>query len=77
MGGTRLIAAGVCAATALISFILPGRTADGGRAQRGGERKELEEIMEEEAELAGAGLVLAEAQIGATDGREPHGGYCC
>ena len=54
--------AGVCAATALISFVLPGRTADGDQAQSRRERKELEEIMKEEAELAGAGLVLAEAQ---------------
>jgi predicted MFS family arabinose efflux permease len=59
---TLVIAAGVCAATAVISFVLPGRTAPAGRAERRGERAELEEIMEEEAELAGAGLVLAEAQ---------------
>jgi predicted MFS family arabinose efflux permease len=69
---TLLIAAGVCAATALISFILPGRTAAGGRTQGRGERKALEEIMEEEAELAGAGLVLAEAQnLPALSSEEP------
>jgi MFS family permease len=59
---TLLIAAGICAATGFISFVLPGRMADGGRAQGRGERKELEEISVEEAELAGAGFVLAEAQ---------------
>jgi MFS family permease len=57
---TLLIAAGVCVATALLSFVLPGRTANGGRVQSRSERKELEEIMKEEAELAGAGRVLAE-----------------
>jgi MFS family permease len=57
-----LIAAGVCVATAILSFVLPGRTANGGRTQSLSERKQLEEIMKEEAELAGAGLVLAEDQ---------------
>ncbi len=59
---TLLIAAGICAATAVISFVLPGRTADTSPATPPGEREELEEIMKEEGELAGAGLVLAEAQ---------------
>jgi MFS family permease len=59
---TLLIAAAICAATAIISFVLPGRTAERRPAATADERKELEEIMEEEAELAGAGLVLAEAQ---------------
>jgi MFS family permease len=57
-----LIAAGVCVVTAILSFVLPGRTANGGRTQSLSERKQLEEIMKEEAELAGAGLVLAEDQ---------------
>jgi MFS family permease len=59
---TLLIAAGVCVATALVSFVLPGRTASERRAQSGSERKELEDIMKEEAELAGAGRVFAEDQ---------------
>lgn len=59
---TLLIAAGVCVVTAILSFILPSRTANGGPVQSLSERKELEEIMKEEAELAGAGLVLAEDQ---------------
>jgi len=59
---TLLIAAGICVATAVISFVLPGRTAGRGPAPDTREGKELEEIMQEEAELAGAGLVLAEAQ---------------
>lgn len=57
-----LIAAAFCAMTALISFVLPGRAADGSQAQSPGEGEELEEIMQQEAELAGADLVLAEAQ---------------
>jgi hypothetical protein len=51
--------------TAILSYVLPGRMAANGRALSAGEDQELEEIMEEEAELAGAGLVLAEAQHGA------------
>jgi hypothetical protein len=64
VGGFRdalLIAAGICAATAVISFVLPGRT-DRGRHQSPSEQDQLEEIMEEDAELAGTSLVLAEAQ---------------
>jgi MFS family permease len=57
---TLLIGAGICAATAVLSFVLPGRT--DGAARTASEEEELEEVMEEEAELAGAGLVLAEAQ---------------
>ena len=58
---TLLIAAGICVATAIISFLLPGPTADRRPSSRTGE-EELEEIMKEEGELAGAGLVLAEPQ---------------
>jgi MFS family permease len=58
---TLLIAAGICVATALLSFLLPGREGARGPARGTPEDEELEEIMEEEAELAGAGLVLAEA----------------
>ena len=59
---TLLIAAGICAATAVISFVLPGRSVDQRPPSTADERVELEEIMKEEGELAGAGLVLAEAQ---------------
>ena len=59
---TLLIAAGICVATAILSFVLPGRMAVQGPVRSTREEEELEEIMEEEAELAGAGLVLAEAQ---------------
>ncbi len=58
---TLLIAAGICVATALLSYLLPGRMVDHGPGPGTPEEKELEEIMKEEAELAGAGLVLAEA----------------
>jgi MFS family permease len=59
---TLLIAAGICVATAILSYVLPGRMVANGPARSAGEEEELDEIMEEEAELAGAGLVLAEAQ---------------
>jgi MFS family permease len=59
---TLLIAAGICVVTAILSFVLPGRTTGQVPAVTPAERKELNEIMEEEGELAGAGLVLAEAQ---------------
>jgi MFS family permease len=62
---TLLIAAAICAATAVLSFALPGRTTGQTQARTPSEEKELDEIMEEEAELAGAGLVLAEAQSSA------------
>jgi predicted MFS family arabinose efflux permease len=57
-----LIAAGICAATAVISFVLPDATADRIRASSPAQQEELEETMEEEAELAGAGFVLAETR---------------
>jgi MFS family permease len=56
-----LIAAGICVATAVLSFILPGRDGEKGPGRDTPEGEELLEVMEEEAELAGAGLVLAEA----------------
>ena len=58
---TLLIGAGICAATAVVSFVLPGRTVNRGPAPSTREGQELAETMVEEAELAGAGLVLAEA----------------
>jgi predicted MFS family arabinose efflux permease len=59
---TLLIAAGICVTTAVISFVLPGRTAGRVAVPDTPDGEEVGEIMEEEAELAGAGLVLAEAQ---------------
>jgi hypothetical protein len=58
---TLLIGAGICTATAVVSFVLPGRTVERGPAPSTREGQELAETMVEEAELAGAGLVLAEA----------------
>jgi MFS family permease len=45
---TLVIAAGVCAATALISFVLPGRTVERGRPQSLVEQRELAETIQEE-----------------------------
>ena len=59
---TLLIAAGICVATAVLSFVLPGRMVEHGPGRSARQEEELEGTMREEAELAGAGLVFAEAQ---------------
>ncbi len=59
---TLFIGAGVGVLTAVVSFVLPGRTVQQRRSLTGDESHQLAEIMAEEAELAGAGLVLAEAE---------------
>jgi len=67
---TLLIAAGFCLVTAIVSFVLPGampvRQAPNAR-----QREDLEAVMEEEAELAGAGLVLFETQSPTTSSEDP------
>jgi len=56
---TLLIAAGICVATAAASFVLPGRDRERGLGHGTPRDPALEAAMEE-AELAGAGLMLAE-----------------
>jgi MFS family permease len=61
---TLFIGVGVGVLTAVLSFVLPGRRAVRQRpALTGDESHMLEEIMEQEAELAGTGLVLADAEV--------------
>jgi MFS family permease len=67
---TLLIGAGVGVLTAVLSFVLPGRTVGNRPALTADESHKLAEIMEEEAELAGAGLVLVEAE-----GENPTGSH--
>jgi MFS family permease len=54
---TLIIASALCAATALVSYLLPGALAD--RLP-----EEVEEIMEEEGEVQAVGLLLAEDPLG-------------
>jgi MFS family permease len=68
VGGFRtalLVAAGLCATTAVISYVLPGAGANQvpAPADTPGEH-ELEERSEEEAEFAGAGAMLADGRSG-------------
>jgi MFS family permease len=55
-----LVAAGLCVATATVSFVLPGRTADARPPLSEREQRELDQMMEEDAEIAGAGFMLTE-----------------
>lgn len=55
------IASGLCATTAVISFVLPGRQASGAATALGVEEQVL--IMEEESEVIGAGLMLDDEQV--------------
>ena len=53
---TLIIAAGFCVATAVVSFVLPGRSPQRRTAPGGPPPEELDEVMEEDAELGGAGF---------------------
>jgi MFS family permease len=59
---TLLIGAAIGLLTAGVSFVLPGRTERRRPALTADESHKLAEFMEEEAELAGAGLVLTDAE---------------
>jgi len=58
-----LIASGLCALTAVVSYLLPGPQAD--RAPASGEDvvERRVGVMEEESEVVGAGLMLGEEQV--------------
>ncbi len=53
---TLIVATTLCVITAALSYALPGRVAE----QSSASDEEVEQMMEEEAEIAGAGLMLAE-----------------
>jgi MFS family permease len=60
---TLIVATALCALTAVVSYVLPGRVS-------GPVSKETVERMEEEAEVEAVGLMLAEDPLGT----EPTGG---
>jgi hypothetical protein len=57
---TLLVASGLCVLTALLSYILPGRTAE----RLPSMPEEVTRTMEEQAEIEGVGLTLAGDSIG-------------
>jgi MFS family permease len=57
---TLIIAAALCLATALASFVLPGRAPSPRNAPSGGEEQDLEEVMKHAAELGVTGLIARE-----------------
>ena len=72
VGGFRtalLVASGLCLLTAVVSYVLPGGGVGRPPAGDGQDatRRREDRIMEEEAELAGAGLMLAEEQLPLAD----------
>jgi MFS family permease len=68
---TLLLAAGFCLVTAIVSFVLPGAVSVRRPALNAHQREDLEMVMEEEAELAGAGFVLFETQSPPTSSEDP------
>jgi MFS family permease len=60
---TLLLACGLCLLTAVLTYILPG-TATPTALSHGAER-----LLEEEAEIGGAGLLLTGGEVSAADGR--------
>jgi predicted MFS family arabinose efflux permease len=56
---TLLIASALCMTTAVLSFLLPGRISGRPSAPT----KEVEKLMEEEAEVEGVGLMLADERL--------------
>jgi MFS family permease len=66
VGGFRaalLVACGLCATTAVVSYVLPGANANQSLPMTAGDRLEADREMEEEAELAGTGAMLADEPI--------------
>jgi MFS family permease len=57
------LAGGLCLATAVVSFVLPGRALSGSGTLTARDEKELELRMKDEAELVGTGLILAEEPL--------------
>ena len=58
-----IIAAALCLATGVASFVLPGRAPSPPRALTAGAQEDLEALMKEEAELGGAGLAAGEQPL--------------
>ena len=58
-----LAASGFCLATALLAYLLPGRSGARASSLTGQQRQALAEMVKEEGELAGAGIMLAEDPV--------------
>ena len=58
-----IIAAALCVATGVVSFVLPGRAPSPPSALTVGAEEDLEVLMKEEAELGGTGLAAGEVPI--------------
>ena len=58
-----IIASALCLATALVSYVLPGRASSHRNALTVGGEMDLEEVMKDEAELAGTGLIAGDEPI--------------
>jgi MFS family permease len=58
-----IIAAALCLATGMVSFVLPGRVPSPSSALTAGEEQDLEVLMKEAAELGGAGLAAGEEPL--------------
>src|SRR5580692_8984162 len=58
-----IIAAALCLATGVVSFVLPGRAPSPASALTVGAEEDLEVLMKEEAELGGAGLAAGEEPL--------------
>ena len=65
-----IIAAALCLATGVVSFVLPGRAPSPPTALTTDEEEDLEVLMKEEAELGGAGLVAGEEPLPARPERD-------
>src|SRR5580693_6827935 len=58
-----IIAAGLCVATAVVSFALPGKASSRRNGLTVGGERDLEEVMKDEAELGGTGLIAGDEPI--------------
>src|SRR5580692_7238941 len=65
-----IIASVLCVATAVVSFVLPGRVPPRRNALTIDEEKDLEVVMKDDAELAGSGLVPSEEPLPSEPGED-------
>jgi len=65
-----IIAAALCLATAVVSFVLPGRPSSPARALTGSEVEDLEVLMQDQAELSATGLAAVEEPLASGSGED-------
>jgi predicted MFS family arabinose efflux permease len=65
-----IIAAALCLATAVVSFVLPGRPSSPARALTGSEEEDLEVLMQDQAELSATGLAAVEEPLASGSGED-------